>query len=197
MMAHETVVKRAENEKYILKIEQDVDAESPREWDNLGTMIHWHPRYVLGDRGISKDDYEGAEEVLKGEGGNVNDLLFLPLYLYDHSGLTMNTTGFHSQWDSGQVGWIYVTKEKVREWFGVKRVTEAVREKALERLVGEVSVFDQYLRNDTYGFILEEKKEDGNEEIDSCWGFYGDNVFENGMEHHFTEEHRDLLKKLA
>lgn len=32
--------------------------------------------------------------------------LMLPLYLYDHSGITMNTTGFSCPWDSGQVGWI-------------------------------------------------------------------------------------------
>ena len=30
--------------------------------------------------------------------------LMLPLYLYDHSGITMNTTGFSCPWDSGQVG---------------------------------------------------------------------------------------------
>ena len=37
--------------------------------------------------------------------------LMLPLYLYDHSGITMNTTGFSCPWDSGQVGWIYAFKE--------------------------------------------------------------------------------------
>lgn len=42
-------IKKAENEKMILRIVQDVDTESPREWDNLGTMICWHSRYNLGD----------------------------------------------------------------------------------------------------------------------------------------------------
>ena len=42
--------------------------------------------------------------------------LMLPLYLYDHSGLAMSTESFsgrapHAEWDSGQVGWIYVSKE--------------------------------------------------------------------------------------
>ena len=36
----------------------------------------------------------------------------LPLYLYDHSGLSMNTSGFSCPWDSGQVGWIYCNNEK-------------------------------------------------------------------------------------
>ena len=44
--------------------------------------------------------------------------LMLPLYLYDHSGLAMSTESFsgrapHAEWDSGQVGWIYVSKEDV------------------------------------------------------------------------------------
>lgn len=33
----------------------------------------------------------------------------LPLYLMDHSGLAMQTTSFNDPWDSGQVGWIYVS----------------------------------------------------------------------------------------
>lgn len=39
-----------------------------------------------------------------------------PLYLYDHSGITMSTGSFvgraqHADWDSGQVGFIYMDKE--------------------------------------------------------------------------------------
>lgn len=40
-----------------------------------------------------------------------NKYVILPLYLYDHSGITMNTSGFHCNWDSGQVGWIYASKK--------------------------------------------------------------------------------------
>ena len=35
--------------------------------------------------------------------------IMMPLYLMDHSGLAMQTESFHDPWDSGQVGWIYVT----------------------------------------------------------------------------------------
>ena len=34
---------------YIYKIETDYTPESPREFDNLGTMACWHRRYSLGD----------------------------------------------------------------------------------------------------------------------------------------------------
>ena len=33
----------------------------------------------------------------------MDGMVILPLYLYDHSGITMNTCGFSCPWDSGQV----------------------------------------------------------------------------------------------
>ncbi len=38
------------SEKYQLRIAHDEDCESPRNWDNLGTMACWHRRYNLGDK---------------------------------------------------------------------------------------------------------------------------------------------------
>ncbi len=35
---------------YRLKIYQDDNTDSPRSWDNLGTMICFHRRYNLGDK---------------------------------------------------------------------------------------------------------------------------------------------------
>jgi len=40
--------------KLKLEIEQDSSPESPRTWDNLGTMVCFHKRYDLGD----DNDYE-------------------------------------------------------------------------------------------------------------------------------------------
>lgn len=34
---------------YTIKIYHDEDAESPRDWDNLGEMVCFHRRYNLGD----------------------------------------------------------------------------------------------------------------------------------------------------
>ena len=35
---------------YSIKLFQDEDSESPRDWDNLGHMICFHPNYDLGDK---------------------------------------------------------------------------------------------------------------------------------------------------
>jgi hypothetical protein len=143
---------------------------NPREWDNLGTMLCNHNRYSLGDKSFNSNDYDGWIGALSGEAGRENDIIFLPLYLYDHSGITMNTTGFSDPWDSGQVGWIYVTKEQVRKEYSVKRITNKLYDKVLDILRSEVETYDQYLTGEVYGFTLEDEE---NGVDDSCGGFYG------------------------
>lgn len=43
----------------------------------------------------------------------------LPLYLYDHSGLTMSTNDFGDRWDSGCVGFIYMEKDTAMKELGM------------------------------------------------------------------------------
>lgn len=97
--------------------------------------------------------------------------MFCPvsLYLYDHSGITMNTTGFSCPWDSGQVGWIYASKEDALKEFGGKSFTASTRQKAETLLRGEVEEYDSYLRGECYGYELYKS----GELEDSCWGFIG------------------------
>jgi hypothetical protein len=71
--------------------------------------------------------------------------VILPLYLYDHSGITMSTSPFSCRWDSGQVGWTFVSKKKIREEYGVKRISKELIEKVTEMLEGEVRTYDMYL----------------------------------------------------
>jgi hypothetical protein len=148
----------------------DHDPESPREWDNLGTMVCWHNRYNLGDEDGERE-YGTPEAFLDFIG---DDVIILPLYLYDHSGITMNTSGFSCPWDSGQVGYIYVTLEDVRKEYNWTRITKERRERIEKYLTGEVETYDTYLRGEVYGFDIIREDEDGEEvDIDSCWGFYG------------------------
>ncbi|WP_208999426.1 hypothetical protein [Roseibium sediminis] len=96
--------------------------------------------------------------------------ILLPLSLYDHSGLAMNTIGFHCPRDSGQVGFIYVTLKTVREEFGAKRVTKALREKAEDILRGGFVSYDAYLGGRVFGDVIER----GGGEVDACLGGIGD-----------------------
>lgn len=84
----------------------------------------------------------------------------LPLYLYDHSGLTMSTGAFSCPWDSGQVGFIYVSRAKLREALGWPRITKAREQEVLELLRGEVEEYDNYLQGNVWSFVVEELAEE-------------------------------------
>ena len=96
--------------------------------------------------------------------------IMLPLYLLDHSGLAMRTVSFHDPWDSGQVGWIYVSKEDALKAFEAAEMTPKIREMIKKALRDEVEIYDAYLRGECYGYELYEK----GELKESCWGFIGD-----------------------
>jgi len=180
-----------------LEIHRDEHPESPREWDNNGIMVCFARRYNLGDKHDHKtpDDFR---EWLKEQ----DVIAQLPLYLYDHSGITMSTGPFSCPWDSGQVGWIVATRESLES--GGHDVDKLDVAKVETWLRGEVETYDQFLRGDIYGFILRKpidppcetcgREDDEGEEESSCWGFYGDNPLENGMADSFTDEQRAELK---
>lgn len=167
------------------RIEYDDDsAMNPRDWDNLGTIVAWHRRYTLGDEQPSEGVEGWKERITEWEEGDEEtarerfDRLFvsLPVYMLDHSGITINTTGFSCPWDSGRIGFIYVSREKLER----EKMTE---EQARECLEGEVETYDKYLRGEVYYFVEEEYDEETGEwvEVDSCGGFYGDEWETNGM----------------
>jgi hypothetical protein len=127
-----------------------------------------------------------------------NLVLIKVINIYDHSGITVSTSSdypYNDSWDAGCVGFIYVTKKTIFEECG--NITEENwKERADKYIEGEMEVYDQYIRGDVYGFILTKtviKKEKcphcgevireykDEEEDDSCWGFYGDCIEDNGI----------------
>lgn len=200
-----------------LKVWADAGGSNPRtDWDNLGTMVCFHNRYDLGDKnhGYSMVDYDSWYELEKAITKENNVAVILPIYMYDHSGITISTGQFNCSFDSGQIGFIYITKEKVLSEYGGKIVTKALKERIEKYLEGEVKTYDQYLTGDVYGFTVLEGREmvtlsredfeKGNcdnveeeiewEEVDSCGGFYGSDFQTNGMKCYLDEElHEQLL----
>ena len=128
--------------------------------------------------------YKEAMEMLK-----ESDVVILPVFVFEHSGISISVFEFGDRWDSGQAGWIYTTKENVKEtlinWCAKYRdkngnfvdVTEENwREAAIENLKGEIKLYNMYLQGEVYGIITEEYDTDSDdwEEKDSCWGFFSD-----------------------
>jgi hypothetical protein len=158
---------------YKIKVVVDENPSSPREDDNLGTMVCFHRNYNLGDKhDYRSSNYDSWDEMEKDIKRNENICIILPVYMYDHSGITINTTGFSCPWDSGRIGFIFVSKEKVREWFGVKRIDSKLRDRVKDYLVSEIDTYDKYLTGSVYGYKITKKVDGEKVEIDSCWGFY-------------------------
>lgn len=163
--------------------------QNPRkEWDNFGHMVCWHRRYDLGDEHNHGDSRELFEELSGLSVGRLEKMteqqvfdaakknaIIMPLYLYDHSGITMSTGRFSCPWDSGQVGWIYATKEDVCSNWGVSHwgkwvkhhTGKKIRAKDYAKLLleGEVETYDNYLTGEVYGYDWENG---------GCWGYFGD-----------------------
>ncbi len=186
--------------KQILRIFPDESPESPRSWDNLGTMVCSHKRYNLGDKhDFDFNQYDGWEEAGKALIKENDAAIVLRLYLFDHSGISLRTTPFSDRWDSGQVGFVFISKEKLRKEYGVKRISKKLLEKVEKYLIGEVGTYDQYLRGDVFGFEVVEvstcdKEHEHEEHIDSCWGFFGNDFSENGIADHLSKEFAEALK---
>lgn len=85
------------------------------------------------------------DEIGIAEYGAPQEVIMLPLYLFDHGGLAISTGAFGCSWDSGQVGFIYCTLTKARQWLGTDHYDKIIR-----RLKSEVKEYDMYLRGDVY-----------------------------------------------
>jgi hypothetical protein len=161
-----------------LEIIRDDEPLNPRDWDNLGLMACWHKRYRLGDVQPNETPKDWVKD--NAPRGSV----VLPVYMMDHSGLTFST--FHSQffaadpqhWDWGQLGVIIATPDAIRKAYRVKRITKTVRQCAEAALRLEVKTYDDFHNGNVWGYTVT----DHEGADDSCWGFFGSELNETGLE---------------
>jgi hypothetical protein len=159
-----------------LKIYQDENPPNPRtDWDNLGTIIAWHKRYTLSDKDAPKIQPEDWKVWSKKNGVVIS----YPLFMLDHSGLRFSIRSFGDPWDSGQVGYIYVTAEQLRKFFNKQRISHSQILLAKTILEKEVETMNQVEMGDVYGYVIEKPDECPHchtvkqETIDSLWGIFG------------------------
>jgi DNA-binding cell septation regulator SpoVG len=165
-----------------------VTARYFKEWEAIETFTHplAGQEDAVADLLLNYMDTAALLRLAKTES------VILPLYLYDHSGLSMSTSDFADRWDSGQVGWIYVTKTDAVAALG--ETDNGVFSITKELLESEVSEYDSYLRGDCYGFQLYEN----GIEVDSCWGFIGSpEALKADIESHLPDACKGVMDNLV
>ena len=197
--------------KLRLVIEQDQFPEDPRSWDNLGTMLCCHREYQLGDCNSNRETEEQLAEICREYGKSdeeIDEMTFaeevrfildqdnvcgLPLYITDHSGISMQTYRFDA-WDSSFVGLIFVEKDFYLAQSCLKD-EKNWKAKAKKTLESEVEIYNDFLEGNVYQWTLYEptvvirQSMDGKElsreideegeMVDSMGGFYNSLTFED------------------
>lgn len=167
---------------YTIEIHQDKFGEDPRSWNNLGKMICFHKRYSLGDKHNIDSSFSFWEELKNLLYKDYDALIVIPLYMYDHSGITIRTYPFSCPWDSGQIGFIYASKSDIRKEYSVKRISKKLKELVKNVLISEVETYDQFVCGDVYGYNVDDSIT--GEHVGSCYGFYGYDFEKNGLLEH-------------
>ena len=160
---------------YLIEVDFDNDPYSPRENDNITTMICFHKRYNLGDKHDLKSDmFDSWQEVIQHIKDTFKVLAWKYLHLYDHSGITISTSEFGDRFDSGIVGIVFVDEDKSKALLGEVITDKDKLDKIIE---SEVNEYDTYIRGEVYQYKIYEVKTcnlgcEHTELIESCCGFY-------------------------
>jgi hypothetical protein len=184
-----TMIEAREVNGFRVEFYHDPDTESPRDMTHGCEMVLSHRKYDLpNDAGLDLDDFGGWGEVgeaLEKDGA----LLVLPVYMMDHSEVSLSVADYGDPWDSGQLGLAYVTPQNWADTQGTKWTGDQSQVEQAQRLIAdEVQIYGQYLNGECFGFRVLDF--DG-EELDSCWGFIGFDTVEEAA----GESARDLERK--
>ena len=195
------MIKEYRTEKGLVRIYSDYDAESPRNWDNA-VKLHTSKGCPYFDNESKFDDYEDLIEYygVERSGCDWNAMhrdaralteaakkkgdIVKPISVYSHSGnsiyIGLPADHFDGRWDCSLIGFGILDSETIKkEWDGDM-------EKAEECFSSEIGILSAWVAGEVYGYELLDPETE--EEIDSCWGFYGWDVSENGIEENVGKE---------
>jgi hypothetical protein len=181
-MPEEIYYNKKDNQVLKIMLYEDNDQNPRRDFDQVSTIIT-DKHYDFSDVQVS------SEEELK-EWKEQNDVvLTFPLNCYEHSGVSLSISNgypYNDQWDAGQIGEVVVTRKSMKEMWGISYLTKKNTEMLTNAVEAEIEQLTQWLNGEVYGYQLFETKtcnlnETHEEEIDSCWGFYGYDPETNGI----------------
>lgn len=145
-------IKTIQQGNYIAKVHYDESPLNPRHFTNISHMVCFHKRYSLGDVNTNEykfEDYNSWGDMRGDIMRRENVRMIKPLFLYDHGNISISMNDFADPWDSGQIGFIYVTNEEAE---GISD------DKLVAMLVNEVDEYNAYLNGEVYMYTIYEEE---------------------------------------
>lgn len=135
--------------------------------DRIGTFWGFHRKYDLGDKPPSWADphnFDSWDEFEAAIRERLGVKVLLPVYMYDHSGVTIRTTPFSCGWDSGQIGFVFADGPAF----------DGLSESDIQEVLkSEIAEYAEVLEGHVYEYRVTDPEGD---ELGSCCGFIGSDL---------------------
>lgn len=162
---------------YTVEIHPDHDAENPRTRCS-STLCTRHRRRTFGGETLPASPSaieEAFSRYLADKGLNRRDIIHIPVFMYDHSGIALSSRSFNDRWDSVVLGFLYETRADIRREFKVKRISPKLEKTIRFRLFGEIEELSAWANGETYYFTIPALDDLG------IGGFYGSDHAASGL----------------
>lgn len=151
------------------------------------------------------DDLSTMEKLhVASKSGN---FVWQPISIYDHSGVSiwLGSTKGHvdARWDCSTIGFAYMEKSTAEKEYVPTEEYKTWQAWAIHVMEAEMSVYDQYVSGECYGWSILDEHDDV---IELCGGYYGSNYNEKFKEcesivdsyiESREKEHIDRIRKIS
>ena len=207
----------------LLLVNDEFPLNPMEDWDMLMKYYTWENRYIPMQKGASEfsspeawydsimgedafyKQKEKSQENNRSAVGFAYDLCAnldkkgiyaLPILKYEHGLVKYYIGDSVDRWDGGVVGFAWRDKKELCKEYGVKKLSQKLKTETIEKVVeSELKVYTNFANGEVYGFELY-SREDGEDAIDSCYGFIGydstDDLFKAVLE--YIPDRKDFFK---
>lgn len=199
-MKKDYIEKYINNDGETLLLVRDYEPMNPMEdWDVLMNYYTWENRYFsMQKEGNQFSDEECWYDSVMGEGAYNNQMkksqknnqnvvgfaydlcanldkkgiYALPILKYEHGLVNYYIGDSIDRWDGVVVGFAWKNKKELCKEYSVKKLFPKTKETINKKIEAVLKAYTNFANGEAYGFELY-SREDGEDPIDSCYGFIG------------------------
>jgi hypothetical protein len=166
------------NDEFFLNMEQSIDLDWSFDYSSISFAL-FHGKYRFPNNvDFTTEDFENFEEMKSYIEKEYEPVAIIPVSAYIHSGIALSE-GTKNGWDSGQLGFMYISKEQ-SEYDHIPKNEEDVYKYLREHL----KTIDHYVRGEVYVCsIYDIRNKPGKETflVETIGDFVGDDFENNGL----------------